>query len=157
MFVLVFTFLCICSSASSYQDDPYVQISEMIIKNALSSSNISKLEYLCDTFGPRLCGMQSLEQAIDWMLETMQQEVKATIFTIQYISFFVFLSKAIWKCSWWIGTKHNPLGQRKRIFTIVITKSCKVRTTKFFTSLHSSLFSNLSLGLLGLGGFDSKT
>jgi hypothetical protein len=49
-------------------------IPDLLIKIAMQSSNISKLEYLCDTFGPRWPGTANLENAIDWILATMNAE-----------------------------------------------------------------------------------
>eukprot|EP01116_Phalansterium_solitarium_P021967 TRINITY_DN7066_c0_g1_i1.p1 TRINITY_DN7066_c0_g1~~TRINITY_DN7066_c0_g1_i1.p1 ORF type:complete len:497 (-),score=131.85 TRINITY_DN7066_c0_g1_i1:265-1755(-) len=52
----------------------YRNISNLLIKVALSTTNTTKIEYLCDTFGPRYCGTPNLENAIDWILETMISE-----------------------------------------------------------------------------------
>lgn len=69
--MLSLLFLLGLISLSNAQSDPYVQISELLIDQAMKSSNIENLEYMCDTFGPRLSGTPPLEQAIDWVLSTM--------------------------------------------------------------------------------------
>jgi hypothetical protein len=54
---------------------PYDNIAQALIKESMTNCNTSKLEYMCDTFGPRLAGMSSLEHAIDYILQTMKEEV----------------------------------------------------------------------------------
>ncbi|MGC8897838.1 MAG: M28 family metallopeptidase [Bacteroidota bacterium] len=58
---------------SSWIVSNYRALANRIIQFAQKdSSAYNRLAYLCDTFGPRLCGTQNLEQAIDWILSTMK-------------------------------------------------------------------------------------
>jgi len=58
---------------SSWIVSNYHALANRIIQFARKdSSAYNRLAYLCDTFGPRLCGTQNLEQAIDWILSTMK-------------------------------------------------------------------------------------
>lgn len=53
----------------------YEAAAQRIIEAAQAdSSAFERLAYLVDTFGPRLSGTPQLEQAIDWVLATMQQD-----------------------------------------------------------------------------------
>ena len=58
------------SLVEAYRND-----ADQIIDTALSdSSGFDRLAYMCDTFGPRFSGTDNLEQAIDWILETMADD-----------------------------------------------------------------------------------
>ncbi|ELR20065.1 peptidase M28, putative [Acanthamoeba castellanii str. Neff] len=48
---------------------PYEREAAELTKAALTGTDFSKLEYLCDTFGPRFSGSENQVLAIDWMLE----------------------------------------------------------------------------------------
>ena len=53
----------------------YQKVSSQILNLALSSdTGFDRLAYLCDQFGPRLSGSSQLEEAIDWVLEIMQDD-----------------------------------------------------------------------------------
>ncbi|HYE96686.1 MAG TPA: M20/M25/M40 family metallo-hydrolase [Rubricoccaceae bacterium] len=55
--------------------DAYREAAERIIAAAtVDSTAWMRLAYLCDTFGHRLSGSQALEDAIDWMLATMEAD-----------------------------------------------------------------------------------
>ena len=55
------------SLVETYRND-----ADQLIDTALSdSTGFDRLAYMCDTFGHRFSGSESLEQAIDWILETM--------------------------------------------------------------------------------------
>ena len=56
-------------------DSTYERIAERIISAATAdSSAYERLAYLCDTFGHRFSGSESLERAIDWVLEEMRAD-----------------------------------------------------------------------------------
>ena len=53
----------------------YRSIANKIIANAKTDSTAYKrLEYLCDTYGPRLSGSKNLERSIEWILQKMKQD-----------------------------------------------------------------------------------
>ena len=67
---IIYTFL----SAGEIADQ-YSAAAEKIIQAALESeAGFERLAELCDTFGPRFTGSQNLEDAIDWILEEMQED-----------------------------------------------------------------------------------
>jgi carboxypeptidase Q len=72
--LLILNSLPVTLSIQHHKISDYQTITDQIIKTSLTTCNISKLEYLCDTFGPRRPGTPNLEQAIDWILNTMRQE-----------------------------------------------------------------------------------
>ncbi|MDW8219433.1 MAG: M28 family metallopeptidase [Bacteroidota bacterium] len=58
---------------SMYMHRVYGEVAQRIIRHALKDSLAYKrLQYMCDTFGPRLSGSENLEKAIDWVLATMK-------------------------------------------------------------------------------------
>ena len=44
-----------------------------------SNKGFDRLAELCDTFGPRFTGTQNLEDAIDWILEKMEEDGLANV------------------------------------------------------------------------------
>ena len=55
--------------------EKYQDIAEKLITASLAdSAAYNRLAYVCDTFGPRLSGSDNLENAIDWILEEMEQD-----------------------------------------------------------------------------------
>jgi carboxypeptidase Q len=60
------------------QEDPvraYREDSQALIRAALSdSAAFSRLALFVDTFGPRFSGTESLERALDWLLEEMERD-----------------------------------------------------------------------------------
>eukprot|EP01102_Stenamoeba_stenopodia_P002642 TRINITY_DN124_c0_g3_i1.p1 TRINITY_DN124_c0_g3~~TRINITY_DN124_c0_g3_i1.p1 ORF type:complete len:510 (+),score=128.17 TRINITY_DN124_c0_g3_i1:51-1532(+) len=52
----------------------YSGVAQLLIDTAHAQTNISKIEYLCDTFGPRYRGTPNLLNAIQWINSTMNQE-----------------------------------------------------------------------------------
>ena len=62
------------SFSNSFQNR-YNAVAIRIIKNAQADSTAYKrLEYLCDTYGPRLSGSKNLERSIEWILKKMKQD-----------------------------------------------------------------------------------
>ena len=62
-------------SFSNSIQDRYNAVATRIIKNAQADSTAYKrLEYLCDTYGPRLSGSKNLERSIEWILKKMKQD-----------------------------------------------------------------------------------
>lgn len=56
--------------SAAYQDD-----AQKIIETCLNNEEgFERLAELCDTFGPRFTGSQNLEDAIDWILEKMEND-----------------------------------------------------------------------------------
>jgi len=71
----------LASSTGSRAADPplipdrYRDVANHLIESARSSDfAYRRLAELCDTFGPRFSGTESLEKAIDWCLEQMRQD-----------------------------------------------------------------------------------
>ena len=55
--------------------EKYQDIAEKLITASLADSTVyNRLAYVCDTFGPRLSGSDNLENAIDWILEELEQD-----------------------------------------------------------------------------------
>lgn len=68
-------FLIIACQPKDSIQSTYEETAEAIIEAALDdSSGFRRLEYFCDTFGPRFSGSPALEAAIDWTLETMETD-----------------------------------------------------------------------------------
>ena len=62
-------------SFSKSIQNQYRSIATKIIANAKTDSTAYKrLEYLCDTYGPRLSGSKNLERSIEWILQKMKQD-----------------------------------------------------------------------------------
>ncbi len=60
--------------------DQYGAAAEKIIQAALENEiGFERLAELCDTFGPRFTGSQNLEDAIDWILEKMEEDGLANV------------------------------------------------------------------------------
>ena len=60
--------------------DQYGAAAEKIIQAALENeAGFERLAELCDTFGPRFTGSQNLEDAIDWILEKMEEDGLANV------------------------------------------------------------------------------
>ncbi len=71
----LFFLISINLSFSNSIQDQYDAVATRIIKNAQADSTAYKrLEYLCDTFGPRLSGSKNLERSIEWILKKMKQD-----------------------------------------------------------------------------------
>jgi len=71
----LFFLISINLSYSSSIQNRYDAVATRIIKNAQADSTAYKrLEYLCDTFGPRLSGSKNLERSIEWILKKMKQD-----------------------------------------------------------------------------------
>ena len=71
---LFFLILINLSFSNSIQNR-YNAVATRIIKNAQADSTAYKrLEYLCDTYGPRLSGSKNLERSIEWILKKMKQD-----------------------------------------------------------------------------------
>ena len=72
---IIYTFL----SAGEIADQ-YSAAAEKIIQAALENeAGFERLAELCDTFGPRFTGSQNLEDAIDWILEKMEEDGLANV------------------------------------------------------------------------------
>ena len=64
------------------QPKSYKNAASSIIEQALSDSTIyNRLAYMTDTFGPRFSGSQNLEDAIDWIAETMKKDGFSSVYT----------------------------------------------------------------------------
>ena len=65
------TLICAVSMAfGEEQNDKYQEKADSIITAALEQdASFNRLAYLCDTFGHRFSGSESLEFAINWILE----------------------------------------------------------------------------------------
>ena len=62
--------LCAGSISDAYKED-----AQKIIETCLNNEKgFERLAELCDTFGPRFTGSQNLEDAIDWILEKMEND-----------------------------------------------------------------------------------
>lgn len=62
--------LCAGSISDAYKED-----AQKIIETCLNNEEgFERLAELCDTFGPRFTGSQNLEDAIDWILEKMEND-----------------------------------------------------------------------------------
>jgi carboxypeptidase Q len=60
---------------SAYMHKTYSETAKKIIAHALKDSLVYKrLQYMCDTFGPRLSGTPGLERAIDWTLQELKKD-----------------------------------------------------------------------------------
>lgn len=60
---------------SVYMLKNYGDIAKKIIATAMRDSiAYKKLQYMCDTFGPRLSGTRGLERALDWILQEMKKD-----------------------------------------------------------------------------------
>ena len=60
---------------SAYMHKQYGETVKKIIAHALKDSLAYKrLQYICDTFGPRLSGTKNLERAIDWTLQELKKD-----------------------------------------------------------------------------------
>ncbi len=59
--------LRLCVQVAAYGD-----AASIIAQAALTSTNMSRLAYLVDTFGPRYRGTKNLEDALDWVISDMQ-------------------------------------------------------------------------------------
>tara|TARA_X000000950_G_scaffold288946_1_gene408578 strand:- start:2303 stop:3658 length:1356 start_codon:yes stop_codon:yes gene_type:complete len=71
----LFFLISINLSFSNSIQDRYNAVATRIIKNAQTDSTAYKrLEYLCDTYGPRLSGSKNLERSIEWILKKMKQD-----------------------------------------------------------------------------------
>ncbi|MDX1547482.1 MAG: M28 family metallopeptidase [Rhodothermales bacterium] len=66
--------------AQDFQIETYRSAADAVIDAALAdSSGFDRLAYLCDTFGHRLSGSESLERAIDWILAEMEADGLANV------------------------------------------------------------------------------
>ena len=66
LFFLIFLNLSFSNSIQG----KYKNIATKIITNAkVDSTAYKRLEYLCDTYGPRLSGSKNLERSIKWILK----------------------------------------------------------------------------------------
>ena len=71
----LFFLISIHLSFSNFFQDWYVAVATRIIKNVQAhSTGYKRLEYLCDTYGPRLSGSKNLERSIEWILKKMKQD-----------------------------------------------------------------------------------
>ncbi|MCU0425075.1 MAG: M28 family metallopeptidase [Candidatus Kapabacteria bacterium] len=60
---------------SAYMHKTYGEVAKRILQHAMKdSASYKRLQYMCDTFGPRFSGTQNLERAIDWLLQTMKSD-----------------------------------------------------------------------------------
>jgi len=60
--------------------DQYKSVAERIVQASLNNdAGFERVAELCDTFGPRFTGSQNLENAIDWILEQMENEGMANV------------------------------------------------------------------------------
>jgi len=63
------------ASAEADLTSLYRSDADRLIEAALAdSSAFERLAYMTDTFGPRFSGTQNLEDAIDWIIETMKED-----------------------------------------------------------------------------------
>eukprot|EP01119_Soliformovum_irregulare_P012072 TRINITY_DN3110_c0_g1_i1.p1 TRINITY_DN3110_c0_g1~~TRINITY_DN3110_c0_g1_i1.p1 ORF type:complete len:479 (+),score=139.75 TRINITY_DN3110_c0_g1_i1:72-1508(+) len=69
--LLIYGFITL---ASCFNPNDYKAISELLIDSSLYYTDIERLAELCDTFGPRYCGTENLELAIDWIVQQMRSE-----------------------------------------------------------------------------------
>ena len=71
LFFLIFLNLSFSNSIQG----KYKNIATKIITNAkVDSTAYKRLEYLCDTYGPRLSGSKNLERSIKWILKKMKED-----------------------------------------------------------------------------------
>ena len=71
----IFFLISLNFSFSKSIHNQYRSIANKIIANAKTDSTAYKrLEYLCDTYGPRLSGSKNLERSIEWILQKMKQD-----------------------------------------------------------------------------------
>ena len=74
-------------SFSNSIQDRYNAVATRIIKNAQADSTAYKrLEYLCDTYGPRLSGSKNLERSIEWILKKMELDPCTIAFAIHLLT-----------------------------------------------------------------------
>ncbi len=77
--------LCLIAGEAAEQDSvptgaeaipaQYEKVAQQLVQAATSQSvGFERLALMCDRFGPRFSGSPNLEQAIDWILETMRQD-----------------------------------------------------------------------------------
>jgi len=72
--LVVLSVLALCTTAASYDNE-----AAQLRKAALTRTDFSKLEYLCDTFGHRLSGSESLDQVIGWLLQRLSYDGLANV------------------------------------------------------------------------------
>lgn len=60
---------------SNYIKTHYEDAAKKIIAATLADTiGFERISYMCDTFGPRLCGSDNLENALDWLKAQMQKD-----------------------------------------------------------------------------------
>ncbi len=75
LFIFIFAFTHAGDIADTYRKD-----AERIIEASLKNEEaFDRLAELCDTFGPRFTGSQNLEDAIDWIMEKMEEDGLANV------------------------------------------------------------------------------
>ena len=75
LFIFIFAFTYAGDIADTYRKD-----AERIIEASLKNEEaFDRLAELCDTFGPRFTGSQNLEDAIDWIMEKMEEDGLANV------------------------------------------------------------------------------
>ncbi|MCH2450511.1 MAG: M28 family metallopeptidase [Gracilimonas sp.] len=73
LFLMAFLFQP--TQAQSELETEHKENAKVIIEKAMNSNLAwERLTYMSDTFGPRFPGAESLEQAIDWIVETMEKD-----------------------------------------------------------------------------------
>jgi hypothetical protein len=65
-----------CVSTIDAQSFPYnyVNVTEVIINEALTYAQTDNLAYMCDQFGPRYRGTEGLDKALDWIHTEMKAQ-----------------------------------------------------------------------------------
>lgn len=60
---------------SVYMQKNYAEVAKKILAYAMKDSlAFKRLQYMCDTYGPRLSGSPGLERAIDWTLQELKKD-----------------------------------------------------------------------------------
>lgn len=93
--VVLVAILCLsiaveCNNITLYSNT----VSQIFGAARSDETGYNRLEELCNTFGPRLSGSSSLENAIDWIVSKMQQDgfdsvttEDVTVTTVKHNSF----------------------------------------------------------------------
>ncbi len=71
LFFLMFFDLCLSNSIHDRYNSTAAKIIEIVQED---STAYKRLEYLCDTYGPRLSGSKNLEKSIEWILKKMEED-----------------------------------------------------------------------------------
>jgi carboxypeptidase Q len=62
-------------ASAPFEAWPYLPVAERLMQQATNQTlGFRRLEYLCDTFGPRLSGTTNLEAALDWIIAELKRD-----------------------------------------------------------------------------------